>query len=1082
MAFEGFLGKAGLQRLIDIIKPKLITAENNITDLQNRTTNLETTVNGASGQPSLENRLTSYVDSQDFLNLAPKIGYYQEDIVQVQGTYAISHVDLQMRSAPVITTDNIGREVMYFLGSGGGPNYNKLKFHKAYRDGSSDWIWYNSDIKINGIHKDAIFKGIYGCDNTYVIVKVNYNGDKFYKINTNYSFDEENWSAEQLDFITSDNQILVNKGENTYLTDGDQVVTHEGIIHIRYFIKSNTTAVVYQVSHDMAEEYWYYVVVYGNKKVNNVYKYGILRWTKCKGLKEIPLADEYDYIRDADNKIVETKTENPGSERVSGVCNVLLFENGLISIVIHSGTRFYVKQGDSPKVLKGIGHPQPLIYKVNDSFFKGAGGGSATVAATSTMYKDTKNYLIKDKANSSKTYDDTPDNPFPSGSDKYIYELERSLNINISNCVGYGNNSSYDTEKNTFYRTTLSQNKYIGINTMTNSSNEILDVANAYKGLKYKYCETELHTPDASFWGKRFGLGTMMWDKIFISCLNSKGSHLLYCDVDNWQFLSDIDHNKMYIEPGVGLTETVNNVEVPKQVLFEISDNDFTSVLQKNPVSNITNLYAFPFENFEYKDTVTETTLTVPKTNNPKCFKASKTVYGDINGFISVKLSNGDPAYYKAQYNPIDKKIAYWKFSNTGEGSDFKVTVPNNPTIVSVPDLVKSDFKTGDANNTFIYPGFVAYNPLANKFFIWSTLDYTTIASAKDHEKIPHMVGIRQNGTVVHYENQHQYKWNYNNTIGNYPDSIKLKSTEYRMPYIPFGCTVIDKNNMLVWFISYNSNYNNYIYVLYSSEDEFETLTNDSDKCRSRGTPSGTNYLAELKTGRFAIPVIYGGKKLGFCGQGETDEHSNYGTDTYKINFRIQNRQKFLTIDENGNHVIANDYNTIGKSSEETSIDKIKEDANDSFNTYTMFNQSAAGLTAYLPKIPIFLGGYFSWIPDDKLQVNNLIDNLYEGKSGAVTNLSGDGNYIYISRGKTENPENGNSAEYDRNSILVEVDQKRTIPEGAPSFNKICIAKIQTRNGQIIEGGQTNFRINTGYNSWKFDPDFQAFLTNQNNG
>jgi hypothetical protein len=111
---------------------------------------------------------------------------------------------------------------------------------------------------------------------------------------------------------------------------------------------------------------------------------------------------------------------------------------------------------------------------------------------------------------------------------------------------------------------------------------------------------------------------------------------------------------------------------------------------------------------------------------------------------------------------------------------------------------------------------------------------------------------------------------------------------------------------------------------------------------------------------------------------------------------------------------------------------------NGTYNTYKIQLKSSVGLIAYIPNIGIFLGGYFSQLENPMPVV------LYPDAD----------NYIYMER----DPETL--------EIIAYASTKRFIYEGTRTFNRICIAKINTFNSGI--NSLVYYRINTGDNDYSF--------------
>lgn len=101
---------------------------------------------------------------------------------------------------------------------------------------------------------------------------------------------------------------------------------------------------------------------------------------------------------------------------------------------------------------------------------------------------------------------------------------------------------------------------------------------------------------------------------------------------------------------------------------------------------------------------------------------------------------------------------------------------------------------------------------------------------------------------------------------------------------------------------------------------------------------------------------------------------------------------------------------------------------------------TTSGLTATIPTMSIFLGGYFS-------KITTAIK---------VTLKANTTNYIYMERDSN-----------DRNKINVSVTQTLIITEGSRQFSRICIAAVTTNTLSVTN--TKIYRINTGYNDYIFN-------------
>lgn len=101
---------------------------------------------------------------------------------------------------------------------------------------------------------------------------------------------------------------------------------------------------------------------------------------------------------------------------------------------------------------------------------------------------------------------------------------------------------------------------------------------------------------------------------------------------------------------------------------------------------------------------------------------------------------------------------------------------------------------------------------------------------------------------------------------------------------------------------------------------------------------------------------------------------------------------------------------------------------------------TTSGLTAIIPVMSIFLGGYFS-------KIEQTISTSLKANTT---------NYIYLERDSN-----------DRTRINVSVSSTLTIAEGSRQFNRICIAAITTNSTSATN--TKIYRINTGYNDYLFN-------------
>lgn len=184
--------------ILDQIKDQINNIQNNITDIKGDINNIN----------NIEGDITYLSGEGDFLNLAPKIGYYQDDTVEVLSKYNMNYSpEVPGNSLAMfgLTSDSNNREIMYYLANDGGPNANNLyKLYYAYRtNDSSQFIYVNEPLE-NFISEEENFSSLFSLGNTWMVINGKSTG-KWYLIHTNYSTDTKNWTYEDIDWCLKDN-------------------------------------------------------------------------------------------------------------------------------------------------------------------------------------------------------------------------------------------------------------------------------------------------------------------------------------------------------------------------------------------------------------------------------------------------------------------------------------------------------------------------------------------------------------------------------------------------------------------------------------------------------------------------------------------------------------------------------------------------------------------------------------------------------------------------------------------------------------------------------------------------------------
>ena len=204
---------------IQNIENDITNIEGDITDLGDQITEINNNITIINDK--LEEVDPDTISNLDFLNLAPKIGYYQDDTVEVISKYNCNNLPENTYNYPApyaITTDNMGREIIYFAANDG--SYEQLirddqwNLFKATRSNDQDNFLYNNIPLIPSCFEGETFNvsRVLSADNDYILLALkpdtgsvltnNRYNDNGWIILTNNSSDPKDWTEKiDLSFI-----------------------------------------------------------------------------------------------------------------------------------------------------------------------------------------------------------------------------------------------------------------------------------------------------------------------------------------------------------------------------------------------------------------------------------------------------------------------------------------------------------------------------------------------------------------------------------------------------------------------------------------------------------------------------------------------------------------------------------------------------------------------------------------------------------------------------------------------------------------------------------------------------------------
>ena len=228
-----------INKNIQNIENNIDQIEQNITNIEGDITNLGDQITEINNNITIINDKLEEVDPDtisnlDFLNLAPKIGFYQDDTIEVISKYNMNY---DILFYPSMTRNNLGEEVIYCGGNDGSPNNYPIKMYIGKRSSDSDELtFYNTPLDIpyleGKIGEDESLSYSRYADNDWVFVtNGNTSNYKAYIIFTNGYSDSKEWT----DGIDVSNII---KDANC---DRDA----SNFILIRYFKEYNTVSLVF---------------------------------------------------------------------------------------------------------------------------------------------------------------------------------------------------------------------------------------------------------------------------------------------------------------------------------------------------------------------------------------------------------------------------------------------------------------------------------------------------------------------------------------------------------------------------------------------------------------------------------------------------------------------------------------------------------------------------------------------------------------------------------------------------------------------------------------------------------------------
>ena len=899
------------------INDHLTKIDNDITNInENMTTIIRDTVEDMAGEMM-------------FLNLAPKIGYYQEDKIEVISKYNMNN----MISYYIITHNNKNEEVLYFVGNDG--SYARSKENKIYKatrqNIETQFVFQNTEVDIPGLTDKYVMFSFLGCGDKYICIlaATKFNSDDISEndilLIKTYGFDTpSDWDIIDLDFIC---QHIKNQ------FDYDTLNNAIGASYLKYFYNFDKDILVI-----IGYRTWSYANSSNDKNGNNMgifsFKVSSQQFLYFHSLGSIfdyiTAANGYSFDPNIENHDIRINNLNYDNEGWEPYRWYYFPEQGLLRMAVYEKTINGYKVGSKNKIYQN--KFITLMFGVPVSIWN---GGTGTI----TKYSKKEFGLGINFDNNN------------------IYGIGFGTNIGVNMCLYRNTNIPCRNESsgNTYFCGFVSPNdiqndqRYRSVTIIMKGSEQNTDSRGPlYYCGKFTYfpgCVT--YPPDASIYGKAF-------------------------------YYANGFNNKLYITASYKNTDSRTNTNIiirqsimlGNQFLFKGTNDEGFKIINFKPGTYESNTVAIGSINL---------TKLIPNMyfNNNSAF--GSTIESNPQYIYSnVCDASGNTLNFTAS------RITYVDFDTGFKSSAYPIAS------VTLPSTI---FDTNYGNMIRIGS---RYNPLGNYYLLFlQNRDWNTTA----YRGRVYFIVVETNGTVHKFGEN--FLSSYSSSFRNKIESIRTSNDKVELSAYSYVC-ISSRKMYIDFYINNTSLNNNYtrmnIMIEFSQDFNNFTMTDCSYANNMHDQGSITMIYtgdtmglvaAERKWKNYPI-LIYTQKPL------PGDSGTNYSTDDFMINFKA--------------------------------------------NKYSMYLESSEGLVAYIPSIPIFLGGYFS-----------IIENPIP-----VTLKPNSDNYIYIERDSN-----------DRTSIIASSSTTRTINEGDKVFNKILCAKVTTDSANMIS--VEYYRINTGYNDYSFN-------------
>jgi len=509
--------------LLKQIQEQIKNIQNSIANIQGDITNIENNVT------NITEDVEEIQQQGTFLNLAPKIGYYQEDTVEVLSKYNMNYID-EDSYRWCCFKESDGRQTMFFTASDGSPE-TQFQIYSAYRvSDNSKFYFKNEPITIPDFitEKKLTFLETISANDDYIIIRCidSSSNSSYFIVDTNNSSDSSTW--------TKYKQIPTNLLSNW--------------LHIKYIRKYNKIVIIRNISRKLKDINNLSFEVYDYNTLSKVYSRNIPGPAYIFTLNN----NNYSFSKNTTTKNPEEADDELETYSQTLGQKVIYLEKQELLVYIDFRTSSYVYNQSKQKIT--VDNLQILMnYKVPISILE-SNSGEISIQNTKGSYD-----IINHKSVIHDIFNRYNDEQFMEN----IYHNNLSINPSYNDSNSIVNYCMYQRDFPKYFIISVKYDEQVNSGLETGLKN-------------MRVSEPEYVTPpDTSVWGKYLFSGTVLNGYIMLIGGNGSGSIQSPFLVKEWNYLKNYE-SKSYVEPSIG-----------KYKIYEKNYEDYSSKYINGYISSL---------------------------------------------------------------------------------------------------------------------------------------------------------------------------------------------------------------------------------------------------------------------------------------------------------------------------------------------------------------------------------------------------------------------------------------------------------------------------------------------------------------